>query len=106
MVPGTYSQTSEGPTYQILWWWEVVGGGCLNVNLVIGFGPNLGLALWPGAKPIKNKLSSKNILKSSGSWWVPHPIHERVNQRRGRGGGINSIPWISNLEGYFTYIKS
>ena len=59
---------------------------CLNVNLVIGFGPNLGLALWPGAKPIKNKLSSKNILKSSGSWWVPHPIHERVNKRRGRGG--------------------
>ena len=31
---------------------RVVGGGCLNVNLVIGFGPNLGLALWPRAKPI------------------------------------------------------
>ena len=29
------------------WWW------CLNVNLVIGFGPSLGLALWPRAKPIK-----------------------------------------------------
>ena len=27
-------------------------GGCLNVNLVIGFGPNPGLALWPRAKPI------------------------------------------------------
>ena len=31
----------------------VGGGGCLNVNLVIGFGPNLGLELWPRAKPIK-----------------------------------------------------
>ena len=36
----------------------VVGGGggggwwCLNVNLVIGFCPSLGLALWPRAKPI------------------------------------------------------
>ena len=31
----------------------VVGGWwCLNENLVIGFGPNLGLALWPRAKPI------------------------------------------------------
>ena len=29
-----------------------VVGGCLNVNLVIGFGPSLGLALWPRAKPI------------------------------------------------------
>ena len=28
------------------------GGGCLNVNLVIGFGPSLGLAFWPRAKPI------------------------------------------------------
>ena len=28
------------------------GGWFLNVNLVIGFGPNLGLALWPRAKPI------------------------------------------------------
>ena len=28
------------------------GGWCLNVNLVIGFGPNLGLAFWPRAKPI------------------------------------------------------
>ena len=36
-------------------WWVGGGGGwgwCLNVNLVIGFGPNLGLALWPRAKPI------------------------------------------------------
>ena len=31
-----------------------MGGWCLNVNLVIGFGPSLGLALWPRAKPIKN----------------------------------------------------
>ena len=31
------------------------GGWCLNVNLVIGFGPSLGLALWPRAKPIKKK---------------------------------------------------
>ena len=31
------------------------GGGCLNVNLVIGFGQSLGLALLPRAKPI-NKL--------------------------------------------------
>ena len=29
-------------------WW------CLNVDLVIGFGPSLGLALWPRAKPIKS----------------------------------------------------
>ena len=25
---------------------------CLNVNMVVGFGPNLGPALWPMAKPI------------------------------------------------------
>ena len=41
---------SLGPFEKFVWWW-VVGGGCLNVNLVIGFGPNLGLALWPRAKP-------------------------------------------------------
>ena len=39
-------------------WWVVGGwvGGwwCLNVNLVIGFGSNLGLALWPRAKPINS----------------------------------------------------
>ena len=32
--------------------WVVGGWWCLNVNLVIGFGPNLDLALWPRAKPI------------------------------------------------------
>ena len=30
------------------------GGWCLNVNLVIGFGPSLDLALWPRAKPINS----------------------------------------------------
>ena len=25
------------------------------MNLVLGFGPNLGLALWPRAKPINNQ---------------------------------------------------
>ena len=31
------------------------GGGALpRVNLVIGFGSNLGLALWPRAKPINS----------------------------------------------------
>ena len=30
------------------------GGWCLNVNLVIGFGPSLNLALWPRAKPINS----------------------------------------------------
>ena len=39
-----------------MWWWDVAGAmwWCLNVNLVIGFGPNLGLALWPRAKPIND----------------------------------------------------
>ena len=32
-----------------------MGGWCLNVNLVIGFGPNLDLALWPRAKPINSE---------------------------------------------------
>ena len=32
------------------------GGGCLNVNLLIGFGPFLGLALWPRAKPINRQV--------------------------------------------------
>ena len=30
-------------------WW------CLYANIVTGFGPSLGLALWPRAKPIKNE---------------------------------------------------
>ena len=38
------------------------GGGwwCLNVDLVIGFGPNLGLALWPRAKPINSQILTLN----------------------------------------------
>ena len=39
-------QRLYGEVPEIIWW-------CLNVNIVIGFGPNLGLALWPRAKPIK-----------------------------------------------------
>ena len=37
-------QRLYGEVPEIIW--------CLNVNIVIGFGPNLGLALWPRAKPI------------------------------------------------------
>ena len=40
------------------------GGGCLNVNLVIGFGPSLGLALWPRAKPINTQIKRLDCAES------------------------------------------
>ena len=37
---------------------------------------------------------------------VPPISYTKGLTRAGEGGGFNSIPWIPNLEGYFTYIKS
>ena len=39
-----------------LYWWMGGGGGCgcLNVKIVIGFGPSLGLGLLLEAKPINS----------------------------------------------------
>ena len=51
LVPNLGLLQNLGPFEEFLWWW-MGGGWCLNVYLVIGFGPNLGLALWPRAMPI------------------------------------------------------
>ena len=55
LIPNPGLLLSQKAFKKFVWW--VVGGlvggwWCLNVNLVMGFGPNLGLAFWPRAKPI------------------------------------------------------
>ena len=84
-------------------------GGCLNVNLVIGFGPSLGLALWPRAKPIKkiyvqNIFCSKKHISSKKNWWViflmqkvisigGSLMQQRVNKGKEGGGRGSSFPF-------------
>ena len=54
-MPNLSLLLSLEPFEKFLWWVGGGGGGwCLNVDIVIGFGPNLGLALWPRAKPINS----------------------------------------------------
>ena len=55
LIPNPNLLLSLKALEKFVWW--VVG---LNVNLVIVFGPSLGLALWARAKPI-NKSKSYSL---------------------------------------------
>ena len=55
LMPNFSLLLSLEPFEKFLWWMGGGGGGwCLNVDIVIGFVPNLALALWPRAKPINS----------------------------------------------------
>ena len=65
---------------------------CLNVNLVIGFGPSLGLALWPRAKPIKNDVVWRSREEARQTDRGANP--QADNQQQGEGGDEESAEGV------------
>ena len=60
---------------------------CLNVDLVIGFGANLGLALWPRAKPINNNNDGNKL----GLSWAKLKVSQRLAKLRVELDELNEL---------------